>query len=103
MEQELVNEVLTSIGGGAAVSTIAWSLLYVVWRKLEGANADKFNMLNNRADKCEEDRNHLRKKLDDLNEEFHSYERDNMRDAVKVMEENTVEIRKLIETQKVNT
>lgn len=62
MEEKLI-EVLTGLGGGAAVTTIAWYLLFTIWKRFELANNARINDLISRSEACERDRLELRKEV----------------------------------------
>ena len=63
MGEEKLIEILTGLGGGAAVTTIAWYLLFTIWKRFEIANTARINELITRAESCERDRLEMRKEV----------------------------------------
>ena len=88
MEANLV-EVLTSLGGGAAVTAVAWTLLYLIWKRFEVANQARIDDLMTRAHACETDRQSLRAELMGVSMKLHDLEHTELQRMTVAIEQNT--------------
>ena len=95
-------EILTSLGGGAAVTAVAWTLLYIVWRRFEVANQSRIDDLVYRAKTCEDDRRMLRNDLTTLSGKMHDLERTQIENVTEAIERNTRALEKLHQTVTIN-
>ena len=94
MESELT-EILASLGGGAAVTTIAWTLLYFMWKRYDTANSSRMTELIDRTSACEMDRIKMREALDEMHEQLFTHGMANQAQVLKALNENSTVLKAL--------
>ena len=86
---DAINEIIKGAGGGAAISLLAWTLLFKLWQRFEKVNQARVDELTRRADICEEDRKELRKEVGELHSRFHEFEHSERERVTDAIEDNT--------------
>lgn len=93
-EKQLI-EILTGLGGGAAVTTVAWYLLFTVWKRFEATNNARIQELIMRAESCERDRVELRKEISAVTDRINDIQTVQVTKLITAIDHNTSELHAL--------
>lgn len=90
MEDAALLDIVTGLGGGAAVTVIAWTLLYFIWKRYELSNGLRIDEIIKRADICEADRELLRSEVRAIGEKLYKFESEYTKRITIAMEKNNI-------------